>query len=1216
MYPKSAENLDAFTANVRRAVRVLMVLTTLLAACASLFAQSTGSISGTVTDQSGGSVPGAMVTVTDTERGTARQLTTDAAGVYAAPNLTPGTYSVRVEFQGFRAFDRKEIVLSVSQELRIDITLQPGEQTQTVTVTGEPPQVNTTSAVLGGTLGPGTIQDLPLNGRNFMNLLALRPGVTITPGGGAWSQVTNGLRPEHNVYMLDGITAIEPLGGQSTINSVSLAGDSATLLPLDTIQEFSTQQNPKAEFGWKPGSITSIALKSGTNAYHGTANAFGRTDSLDARNAFLTGNQKQEIALENFGATFGGPIKKDKLFFFGSYEGQRYSVGNPAHFFYPSMTTVTAACNNVKSGGVALSPTSLKMAGLDANCARTSGYSIFDLSPTAFNRVGGGDEVTGNLNTEYSVDGYLAKIDYNISSKSTINAKYFFGTHAGTVVNSSTITQDYWRPTDKAQVDFVGGQWNYIFSSAMFNTVRLGYNYFSQQFETSDCPGGSGPAYGIPFGYGTPPTCGFTNVTLTGYDGQVGCCSNFAKYYGPDHIGEVIENLSYLKGRHNLKMGGEFRKSEATGVGTFLRARGQVTFASGGTINAKPAGTMDNFMAGLTSGNGQIFIGDPRRDLKTQAYAAFFQDDWRILPRLILNLGIRYEYVPPFTEGNNQLANFIPGTGFTQLGKNADQMFNPDKNNFAPRVGFAWDIGGNGRTVLRGGANMMYVNSGWWQFMSQQGQNNPITGLGTNPSGVLLCLGKVNLNTPGCATGVATDPTVGTIASTGVPLLPSTAAGAALSGQVNWNQNPSVYGGNLYPSASDTSFLKCGTNRFCTAQATDPNIRIPYVFSWSLGIQRAITNTLTLDVGYVGNHATKLLGLQYTNTPFYGAAYCLGYSAAQKAQVTALGGVCPATITTATNGNALAAQVGRPLNAQYPYLSYIYTVQNLNFSNYHGLQTVLTQRPARGLSYTLGFTWAHATDQASNERGGPLGTPFNFHQDYSSSDYDIRKRLTATVTYALPGKKGFGQVLQGWKITSIISLQSALPWGILGSRGGGNDASGTQEFNDVWNFYGNPGDFSGLGRNSVPYFAGSAAINNPACTSKVGAPGSLSYVSLQKYGCFVQGSSVLTPPAIGSPGNAVRNMFRATPMQIWDASLIKDFKIGERLSAQFRIEAFNILNHVNLGSPQFNGGGGNLPFASPQQLGQAQATPDVGNNNPSLGSGGPREFQLGMKLTF
>src|SRR5581483_6613710 len=197
----------------------------------------------------------------------------------------------------------------VGRELTVDFSLQPGEQTRTITVTGEAPMVDTATATLGGTLGPGTIQDLPLQGRNFMNLLELRPGITIVPGGGAWTQTTNGLRPEHNVYILDGITAIEPLGGQSTINSVSLAGDAASLLPIETIQEFATQQNPKAEFGWKPGSITSIALKSGTNGFHGTASAYGRTDATDARNGFLSGDdQKQEVTLKNWGVTLGGPI--------------------------------------------------------------------------------------------------------------------------------------------------------------------------------------------------------------------------------------------------------------------------------------------------------------------------------------------------------------------------------------------------------------------------------------------------------------------------------------------------------------------------------------------------------------------------------------------------------------------------------------------------------------------------------------------------------------------------------------------------------------------------------------------------------------------------------------------------------------------------------------------------------------------------------------------
>src|SRR5262249_3398142 len=159
------------------------------------------------------------------------------------------------------------------------------------------------------------------------------------------------------------------------------------------------------------------------------------------------------------------------------------------------------------------------------------------------------------------------------------------------------------------------------------------------------------------------------------------------------------------------------------------------------------------------------------------AYAGFFQDDWRIAPRFMLNLGLRYEYVPPFTEGGNRLANFIPGTGFTQLGVNTGQIFNPDKNNFAPRLGFAWDATGERRAVIRGGANMMYVNPGWWIFVSQQGQNNVITGLTTNPSGLLLCRGAVNLTGPGCAAGVATDKTIGTIASTGLPLPPAAASG-------------------------------------------------------------------------------------------------------------------------------------------------------------------------------------------------------------------------------------------------------------------------------------------------------------------------------------------------------------------------------------------------------------------------------------------------------
>ena len=389
--------------------------------------------------------------------------------------------------------------------------------------------------------------------------------------------------------------------------------------------------------------------------------------------------------------------------------------------------------------------------------------------------------------------------------------------------------------------------------------------------------GNGQPDYGIPFGYGTTkPNCGFTNISLTPFTGAIGCCSSFPKYYGPDNIYRSDRRAFRICAASTIS---RWAASSAAAIigngGTFNRGRGQVTFA-----------TLENFILRNAHGNGQIFIGDPRREPEAEGHGRLLPGRLAHPPRLMLNLGIRYEYVTPLTEGNNRLSNFIPGTGFTQLGENTDQMYNPDKNNFAPRFGFAWDVSGNGKTVLRGGANMMYVTPGWWIFLSQQNSNNPTTGLGTNPSGFLLCRGAVNATGAGCAPGVATDPTIGNIRSRSAASAGQLPRGLPPA-QVNWNQTPSVYGGNIYPSSTDTSVLKCGTNRLCTAQATDPNLKNAYVFSWSLGLQRQLTNTLSLDVDYVGNHATKLLGLQYTNTPPYGAGYCLGFSAAQIAAVAA-----------------------------------------------------------------------------------------------------------------------------------------------------------------------------------------------------------------------------------------------------------------------------------------------------------------------------------------
>src|SRR5580700_4307337 len=336
--------------------RVAIATVLLLVVSAALPAQTTtGRILGTVQDQSGGVLPGAIVTITDVQRGVTRTLTADAAGEYVAPDLIPGTYKVRAEAKGFKAVERENILLEVAQDVRIDFSLPAGDATQTITVTEEVPLLNTTSATLGGTLSNETINDLPLNGRNYENLLQLRPGVVRYPGGGFSTTSTNGLRAEDNAYFIEGLFNSEPYSGQAIINGAGIAGDSATILPIDSIQEFNIQQIPPAEYGWKPGSVVNVGLKSGTNGLHGTAFAFGRDGAVfDARNYFNNvPNAKLPRTLEQYGGSVGGPIIKNKAFFFGAYEGQMYNVSNSfGGITSPFMVASTTNAGNCLSGSV------------------------------------------------------------------------------------------------------------------------------------------------------------------------------------------------------------------------------------------------------------------------------------------------------------------------------------------------------------------------------------------------------------------------------------------------------------------------------------------------------------------------------------------------------------------------------------------------------------------------------------------------------------------------------------------------------------------------------------------------------------------------------------------------------------------------------------------------------------------------------------------------
>jgi hypothetical protein len=284
---KCSRLLASFNARLTRLTEVLCAIVALCVLPSFLLAQvNQGRLIGTVTDQSGGVIAGATVTVTDVQKNVSRTLTTDSAGEYVAPNLDPDTYAVRVESKGFKTFTRDGMQLGVGQDARVDVTLQTGEQTQTVTVTEALPLIETTTATLTGTIDNQTVNEVPLNGRNYINLLSLRPGFVNAPGGGATKQTAMGMRENDNFFLVDGVNNYYWATNQQVINGYALAGDAATLLPIDAIQEMNTEQIPKAEFGWKPGVQVNIGLKSGTNTFHGSAYAYGRDGAWDAKNFF------------------------------------------------------------------------------------------------------------------------------------------------------------------------------------------------------------------------------------------------------------------------------------------------------------------------------------------------------------------------------------------------------------------------------------------------------------------------------------------------------------------------------------------------------------------------------------------------------------------------------------------------------------------------------------------------------------------------------------------------------------------------------------------------------------------------------------------------------------------------------------------------------------------------------------------------------------------
>ncbi len=1294
---------------VKRTAQVVGVGVALLLASVSVFSQgSAGRILGSVTDQSGGIIAGATVIVTDVNRNTTRTLTTDQSGEYNAPNLVPGNYKVRAEAKGFKAFDRTGIFLEVGGEIRVDLVMQPGEISQTITVNEEIPQIETTNAELGGTLNSDIVNNLPMNGRNFANLLQLRPGVTIYPGGSGWAQSTNGLRAHDNVYMVDGINSNDPWMAQAVWDSVMASGDTGTLISIDAIDEFKTQENPRAEYGWKPGGVVNVGIKSGTNAFHGTAYAYGRDGSWDALNYFDgPPHAVPSISLEQYGGTIGGPIVKDKLFFFATYEEQQYALGS-TQIINEAVTApggnFLAGCQAALNKGAigsgtagALTALSAQLAGISVGAATpgnpngtcTAGSNYPGLFPVNPGTAAIASQIGNGLINDNTIHSGLAKVNYRLNDQHSISGSYFISPGAGIVNDSPNQTNLLWETNQYARSMGFAGNWTWTPSSNLVNEARVGYAHYYQNFLSNDAAQNpanynfNGSTYQYYSGQTNPLYGGFPAISIFGLNGPLG--ASWPKIVGPDGILQVVDHISVLRGNHAFKFGGEILNNQSTSDVT-ANAKGPIRFSSiQDFFEGFPNGVPDPVKGPPDKhGSATILTGDLLRHFTFQGYALFLQDDWRFNPRLTLNLGLRYEINTVPKELNNLQGNFDPNspTGVEQVGFGSTSVYNGDHRNFMPRLGAAWDVFGNGKTVVRAGAGIFFEQLSLDVF---NGIGNSF-GLRTAPSGATLVYCSA-AQAPGvaCPQGDAIvqggSGTIGVIntAFTNTPIINGTAGqvkggftGLAPGGiPSNWiNNGPSTPVFTFQAFCGDgitavpTGTLAGFKPQQCNVMGVDPNLRSPYVYEYSLGIQRAITNTVSLDIGYVGNMGRKFISALDINQPQLQGGFSPGWG--NPSNPLSAAGVCLASSGDATPYDNCAPNTGllapaRPFNAKFPWFKYIDEYGNYDNSNYNSLQATLTMRNYHGLTLTGGYTYSHSLGVASDQGTGggnsiPIDSTGSIHtQLYGPSSFDIQQRGTISGTYNFPGRSGFGQALEGWSINAVALIQSGLPWGIADAS---NDFAGTGEFTGnnaanaggQWDFYGNPADFEAVHNYAgvtpgppvngnpptpgVPYFPGIGTpgaittgltatnpTNNPTCNAKATALGPLAVASLANLGCYALGNSVLIPPPYGGYGTTARNMFRDHGFRNLDLSVTKAFKFKEFLTAQFRAEFFNILNHPNFVNPAGGPGGGGASLdpsgaGTSTGLGYVSNTPDIASSNPVLGSGGPRAMQLGLKLIF
>ena len=1003
-----------------------------------------GTILGTVTDASGAAIAGANVTVHNDDTGVDRTTQTTTDGGYLVPELPIGNYTVTIEKSGFQKSVTRGVKVDVATERRVDAALKPGAMSQQVVVSGDIlPQVDATTNTLGGVLTQDTVKDLPINGRDYDKLIYLTPGVAGSPdqisdSPGSYGVFSmNGARGRSNNFLLDGTDMNDGYRNDPAINQAGVFGTPSAILPIDAISEFNVLSNYQPEFGRNGGAVVNIVTKSGTNSFHGDAFDYFRNNALDARNYFnfVGVTPKAQFKNNQFGGSLGGPIVKDKTFFFTDYEGQREGVG-----------VVTLGCVPVGTAADgSLAPSQASDPVIQALLAKHPWPAPNIASAIASGSCPNTSVTAPSYNNLSSV---IAKIDHNFDQNNVLTGRYFFGdstqafplaltASGGQLPGFDTVT-----PT---RVQLVSISYVHVFSPTQTNEVRYGWNRFAEGFfpqdqnfrpssvglcaasSTADCSGTGAFNSGLP-------------VIVVGSFSQLGATASVPRHRF-DTNNHLIDGFSWKLNRHDLKFGFEFRR---TTIQQFFDKdfRGKLTFEAGDSPTCATA--LDCFLQGSVDtafGKSFQYSGNSLRHTHQNNYGIYAQDSFHLTPRITFNYGLRWDYYGVVGEKNNLFSNFDTTTAqLVQVGTNGlSNLYKPDYKNFSPRVSVALDVFGSGRTVVRAGYGIFFDAFSQDSFLGQ--------------------LPYPPFFDPG--------PAYNAIGPPQFQIVPAAANGSIV-------QNQPVYG---TPSCS---MVECDIFGF------DRNIKTPYMENYNLNVEQQITNHVVLQVGYVGSQGHRLFRYFDISQPSLGTI-----------TTTDLTTPCGTTAPPCIHDFGVPRTFGFPDGSFYILQenstgksNYNSLQASVHVNGWRGITSIVNYVWSRSLDNSSdGFDFEPNAAQPNDSTNPQL--------EYGRSNFDVPQRFTWIFGYQLPNMSGNWQKLKnGWGLDSTVNLQSGQPFQLNYNFEPANDYSGSGEGDDrpdivgpiVYNFH-NPANFLQLSSFAIPCTPTAAALAAPTGTDSDCTPG-------------------------------------------------------------------------------------------------------------------------------